>query len=159
MAGQPSLGRGMTKPGGAMPWLVGYYGIFELGFVLSVVSRGGLRPIQGFPPPPIKGWHPQPTALWTGMGLIDTVIALLALYFVAAYFRGRRQALWAGLISLTTFVYNTFTINYSAVATGAWARHPAEYVVLNAVSIPLVLLFALVVGEVRSDSLGGAGST
>ena len=143
-----------------MPLLVGYYGIFQTGhFVLNMTYLAGLRPIQGFPPPPTEGWHPQATALWTSMGLIDTVIALLALYFVAAFFGGRRQALWVGLVSLTTFVYNTFTFNYSVIATGAWARHPAEYVVLNAVSIPLVLLFALVVREVRSDLLGGARST
>ena len=42
-----------------MPWLVGSYGIFQPGFVLSVVGRGGFRPIQDSAPPPIKGWHPQ----------------------------------------------------------------------------------------------------
>ena len=63
-----------------------------------------------------------------------------------------------GLVSLTTFAYNTFTFNYSVIATGAWAQHPVGYVLLNAVSIPLVLLFALVVREVRSALLGGARS-
>jgi len=150
----------MTKPGGAMPWLVGYYGVFQTGhFVLNVVYLSGLRPIQGFPPPPAEGWHPQATALWTSMGLIDTAIALLALYFVAAFFGGRRNALWAGLVSLTTYVYNTFTFNYSVVATGAWELHPVEYVSLNAASIPLLILFVLVVREVRSGLLSGSRST
>ena len=89
-----------------MRWLVGYYGVFQAGhLVLNLVHLGGLRPIQDFPPPPAEGWHPQATAFWTSMGLIDTAIALLALYFVAAFFGGRRGALWAGLVSLTTNLY------------------------------------------------------
>ena len=36
------------------------------------------------------------------------------------------------------------------VATGAWARHPVEYVVLNAATIPLVLLLAVLVRDVRA---------
>ena len=83
------------------------------------------------------------------------MIALLALYFVAAFFGGRRRALWAGLVSLTTNMYAAFTFNYMVVATGAWAQHPVEYVVLNAASIPLVLLFAVVVRDVRE----AAGAT
>ena len=139
-----------------MRWLVGYYGVFQAGhLVLNLVHLAGLRPIRDFPPPPAGGWHPQATAFWTSMGLIDTAVALLALYFVAAFFGGRRGALWAGLVSLTVFVYNTFTFNYTVVATGAWARHPAEYVALNAASIPLVVLFALVASDVR-EAAGAA---
>ena len=142
-----------------MPWFVGYYGAFQTGhFIFNVVHLGGLRPIQDFPPPPAEGWHPQATALWTSMGLVDTAIALLALYFVAAFFARRRQALWAGLVSLTTYVYNTFTFNYSVIATGAWELHPLEYVALNAASIPLLILFAMLVREVRTGSLRGAGT-
>ena len=142
--------------GVAMPWLVGYYGVFQAGHVvLNVLYFSGLRPIQDFPPPPAEGWHPQATAFLTASGLIDTAIALLALYFVAAFFGGRRRALWAGLVSLTTYMFNTFTFNYTVVATGAWAQHPVEYVVLNAASIPLVLLFAVVVRDVREAA--GAG--
>ena len=143
----------MRMPRVALPWLVGYYGVFQAGhLVLNVVYLSGLRPIRDFPPPPAEGWHPQATAFWTSMGLIDTAIALLALYFVAAFFGERRRAPWAGLVSLTTYMYNTFTFNYTVVATGAWAQHPVEYVALNAASIPLVLLFALVVREVREAS-------
>lgn len=146
----------MTRPGGAMFWLVGYFGIFQTGhFILNVVYLSGLQPIQDFPPPPAGGWHPQATALWTSMGLVDTVIALLAIYFVAGYFGGRRRVMWAGLVSLTVFMYNTFAFNYSVIVTGAWASHPVEYVVINAVSIPLVLLFMLVVRDVRE--VAGAG--
>ena len=144
-----------------MRWLVGYYGVFQAGhLVLNLVHLGGLRPIRDFPPPPAEGWHPQATAFWTSMGLIDTAIALLALYFVAAFFGGRRGALWAGLVSLTVYVYNTFTFNYTVVATGAWAQHPVEYVVLNVASIPLVVLFAVVVSDVREAAgAGGQGET
>ena len=154
-----------------MRWLVGYYGVFQAGhLVLNLVHLGGLRPIQDFPPPPAEGWHPQATAFWTSMGLIDTAIALLALYFVAAFFGGRPGALWAGLVSLTTYVYNTFTFNYIettgagsrplCATSGAWARNAIEYVVLNAASIPLVLLFAVVVSEVREAAgAGGQGET
>ena len=92
----------------------------------------------------------------TASGLIDTAIALLALYFVAAFLGGRRRALWAGLVSLTTYMYTTFTFNYTVVATGAWTQHPVEYVVLNAASIPLVLLFAVVVRDVR-EATGAEG--
>ena len=107
-------------PGVAMPWLVGYYGVFQAGHVVfNVVYLSGLRPIQEFPWPPAEGWHRQATAFWTSMGLIDTAIALLALYFVAAFLGGRRRALWAGLVSLTTYTYNTFAFNYTVVATGA----------------------------------------
>ena len=52
-------------------------------------------------------------------------------------------------------MYNTFTFNYMVVAAGAWAQHPVEYVVLNAASIPLVLLFAVVARDVRE----AAGAT
>ncbi len=144
-----------------MRCLVGYYGVFQAGhLVLNLVHLGGLRPIQDFPPPPAGGWHPQATAFWTAMGLIDTAVVLLALYFVAAFFGGRRGALWAGLVSLTVFVYNTFTFNYTVVVTGAWALHPLEYVALNAASIPLLVLFALVVGVVREAAVAaGEGRT
>ena len=74
----------MTIPGVAMPWLVGYYGVFQAGHVvLNVLYLSGIRPIQDFPPPPAEGWHPQATAFWTAQGVIDTAIALLALYFAA----------------------------------------------------------------------------
>ena len=46
------------------------------------------------------------------------------------------------------------------IATGAWARHPVEYAVLNAASIPLVVLFAVIVSEVReADGARGQGDT
>ena len=97
--------------------------------------------------------------MWTSIGLIDTAIATLALYFVAAFFRGLRLALWAGLVSLTTFAYNTFSFNHTVVVTGAWALHPVEYVVINAVSMPVVVLFVMVVREVRSSLLRGERSS
>jgi hypothetical protein len=75
---------------------------------------------------------------------------------VAAFFGGRRGALWAGLVSLTVYVYNTFTFNYIVIATGAWAQHPVEYLALNVASIPLALLFALVVRDVR-EAVGAGG--
>ena len=113
-----------------------------------------------FPWPPAEGWHPQATAFWTATGLIDTAIALLALYFVAAFFGGRRRALWAGLVSLATYMCTIFVFNYTVVATGAWAQHPVEYVVLNAATIPLVLLFAVVIRNVREAAgAGGQGET
>ena len=58
---------------------------------------------------------------------------------------GRCQALWAGLVSLATFAYNTFTFDYSTVVTAACELHPVGDVVINAVSIPLLLLFVMVV--------------
>ena len=151
----------MKMPGVAMPWHVGYYGVFQAGHVVfNVVYLSGLRPIQEFPWPPAEGWHPQATAFWTAIGLIDTAIALLALYFVAAYFGGRRRALWTGLVSLATYMCIIFAFNYTVVATGAWAQHPVEYVVLNAATIPLVLLFAVVIRNVReADGAGGQGET
>ena len=143
----------MRMPGVAMPWLVGYYGVFQAGHVVfNVVYLSGLRPIPEFPWPPAEGWHPQATAFWTATGLIDTAIALLALYFVAAFFGGRRRALWAGLVSLATYMCTIFVFNYTVVATGAWAQHPVEYVVLNAATIPLVLLFAVVIRNVRAPA-------
>ena len=64
-------GRGMRMPGVAMPWLVGYYGVFQAGHVVfNVVYLSGLRPIPEFPWPPAEGWHPQATAFWTATGLI-----------------------------------------------------------------------------------------
>ena len=148
----------MTMHGVAMRWLVGYYGVFQAGHVvLNVVHLSGLRPIQDFPPPPAEGWHPQATAFLTASGLIDTASALLALYFVAAFFGGRRRALWAGLVSLTTSMFSAFTFNYTVAATGAWARHPVDYVVLNVAFIPLVLLFAVVVRDVREAATAEEG--
>ena len=47
------------EAGGARARLVGYYGIFQPGFALSVVDRGGFRPIQDYPLPPTNGWYPQ----------------------------------------------------------------------------------------------------
>ena len=101
----------MTMPRGAMPWLVGYYGVFQAGhLVLNVVHLDGLRPIQDFPPPPAGGRHPQATASRTSMALIDTAGGLLALYFVAAFIHGRR-ALWAGLVAQTTNPYAALSFN------------------------------------------------
>ena len=141
----------------AMRWLVGYYGVFQAGHVvLNLVHLCGLRPIRDFPPPPAGGWHPQATASWTSMALIDTAGALLAFCFVAAFLRGRGRALWAGLVALTTNMYAAFSFNYTVIATGAWALHPVEYVALNAASIPLVVLFALVVSDVR-ETAGATG--
>ena len=140
----------MTMPGVAMRWLVGYYGVFQAGHVVfNVVHLSGLRSIGDFPPPPAGGWHPQTIAFWTACALIDTAIALLALYFVAAFFGGRRRALWAGFVSLTMYMGTIFIFDYTVVATGAWAQHPVEYGVLNAVTIPLVLLFAVLARDVR----------
>ena len=120
----------------------------------------GRQAVRSGRPPPAEGWHPQATAFWTATGLIDTAIALLALYFVAAFFGGRRRALWAGLVSLATYMCTIFVFNYTVVATGAWAQHPVEYVVLNAATIPLVLLFAVVIRNVREAAgAGGQGET
>ena len=141
----------MTMRGVAMRWLVGYYGVFQAGHVaFNVMHLSGLRSIGDFPPPPAEGWHPQSIAFWTACALIDTAIALLALYFVAVFFGGRRRALWAGFVSLTMYMGTIFVFDYTVVATGAWARHPVEYVVLNAVTIPLVLLFAVLVRDLRA---------
>ena len=127
----------MTMNRGALPWLVGYYGVFQAGhLVLNLVHLAGLRPIRDFPPPPAGGWHPQATAFWTSMALIDTAAALLALYFVAAFFRGRRRAPWAGLVALTTNLYAALSFNYTVIATGAWALHPVEYVALTPCRFP-----------------------
>ena len=53
-----------------------------------------------------------------------------------------------------------FVFNYTVVATGAWAQHPVEYVVLNAATIPLVLLFPVVIRNVREAAgAGGQGET
>ena len=149
----------MRMPGVAMSWLVGYYGVFQAGHVVfNVVYLSGFRPIQEFPWPPAEGWHPQATAFWTATGLIDTAIALLALYFVAAFFGGlQRRALWAGLVSLATYMCTIFVFNYTVIATGAWAQHPVEYVALNAATIPLILLFAVVVCNVWETAQGGQG--
>ena len=39
----------MRMPGVAMPWLVGYYGVFQAGHVVfNVVYLSGLRPIPEF---------------------------------------------------------------------------------------------------------------
>ena len=70
------------------------------------------------------------------MALIDTAAALLALYFVAAFFRGRRRAPWAGLVALTTNLYAALSFNYTVIATGAWALHPVEYVALTPCRFP-----------------------
>ena len=146
-------GRGMTEPGGALPWLVGYYGVFQAGHVVfNGLHLSGVRSIREFPWPPADGWHPQATAFWTSVALIDTAIALLALYFVAVFFGGRRRAQWAGLVSLAAYMCTIFVFDYTVVATGAWARHPVEYVVLNAVTIPLFLLFVAVVRDVLSGA-------
>ena len=100
-----------------MPWLVGYYGVFQAGHVVfNAVHLGGLWPIEEFPWPPAEGWHPQATAFWTSMALIDTAIALLALYFVAAFLGGRRRAQWAGLVSLAAYMGTIFTFDYTVVA-------------------------------------------
>ena len=53
-------------------------------------------------------------------------------------------------------MYNTFTFNYTVVANGAWALHPLEYVALNAASIPLLVLFALVASDVREAAVAAA---
>ena len=91
----------------------------------------------------------------TACALIDTAVAVLALYFVAAFFGGRRRALWAGFASLTMYMCTIFIFDYTAVVTGAWARHPVEYVVLNAATLPLVLLLVVIVCDVREAA--GAG--
>ena len=132
---------------------VGYYGVFQAGHVvLNVVHLGGLRPIRDFPPPPAGGWHPQATASWTSMALIDTASALLALYFVAAFFRGAAPGAVGGAGRADHQHVRALAFNYTVVATGAWALHPVEYVALNAVSIPLVVLFAVVARDVREAS-------
>ena len=74
---------------------------------------------------------------------------------MAAFFGGRHRALWAGLVSLAMYICTIFAFNYTVVATGAWAQHPVEYVVLNAATIPLVLLFAVVVRNVQEAAQGG----
>lgn len=140
----------------ATVWLVGYYGVFQaLHVVFNVLYLSGLRPIPEFPWPPAEGWHPQATAFFTATGLIDTVIALLALYFVVGFFGGRGRARWAGVVSLAAYMGTIFTFNYTVVATGALARHPLEYIVLNVVAIPLAVLLVVVVRDARASPHGG----
>ena len=83
------------------------------------------------------------------------MIALLALYFVAGFFGGLGRARWAGVVSLAAYMGTIFTFNYTVVATGAWARHALEYIVLNVVAIPLAVLFVVVVRDARVSPHGG----
>ncbi len=135
-----------------MPWLVGYYGVFQtIHVVFNVLVLTGLLKIQ-FPWPPPEGWHLQTSASWTAVALVDTAIALLALYFVAGFFAGRPRTFWAGVVSLAAYMATIFVFNYTVVAVDAWTHHPVEYTVLNVVAIPLVLLFLAVVRDLRDGS-------
>ena len=63
---------------------------------------------------------------------------------------GRNRPLPAAAPARRALTRRTTPAADYTVATGAWARHPVEYVVLNAVTIPLVLLLAVLVRDVRA---------
>jgi hypothetical protein len=129
--------------------LVAYYGLIEV--VHSVVlARAGVEFLAsgsvGFPaPPPPGGWSPQATHFLVATGAVDGVNILLALLFVYGYFRrpGWRLLPWLGAVTLTATAYSALVFAYGTIASGAWAHHPAAYLAVTAVFIPVVFLIVL----------------
>lgn len=129
--------------------LVAYYGLIEVVHSIVLVRAGveflGSGSV-GFPaPPPPGGWSPQATHFLIATGVVDGVNIVLALLFVYSTFRrpGWRLLPWLGAVTLTATAYSALVFAYGTIASGAWAHHPAAYLAVTAVFIPVVFLIVL----------------
>ena len=122
--------------------LVGWYGLYQAGHLISngiYLMNPGDPP---FPPPP-NGWSDQLVGFLNGMAAADFVNAALALGFVYGYFRQRAWWFWLGTLTLTISVYASVVFTVGTVYVGAWTDHVVQYVLFYVPFIPVIVLFAL----------------
>lgn len=153
----------MGNPNSAFArFLVGYYGFIQVAHIIAIARAAivlGVSQTITFPaPPPPGGWSPQTNHFLIAMGAADAVNAVVALVFVYGYFAGARWRVWLGTLSLAISAYSAVIFAYGTIASGAWAHHPAGYLSITMVFIPvavLMILFGVWVVAARFDgSLG-----
>jgi hypothetical protein len=94
-----------------------------------------------FPPAPPEGWTEQATHIFEGLVASDIVQSLVALAFVGGYVTRKRWSFVLGLVSLSSSMFNSFSFTYFMVGTGAWAAHATDFVIIQVLWSPLVVLF------------------
>ena len=120
--------------------LVAWYGLFQL---VHALLNGRYLLSPGSPPfeAPLEGWRSQTVAFLNGMAVADFVNALLALVFVFGYVRRRAWSAWLGTLTLTVSVYAAAVFLWGAVESGALRGAGSEYLWLNVLFVPVVVLF------------------
>lgn len=125
-------------------WYAGYQILHILGNlrVLAILLQGGGI---GFPAlPPISGWEHQASLFFIGMASMDSLNALISLFFTWGFFKERRWAPVLGLIVLTISVYSALLFAYETFIAGAW-RPPnlSIYLLINITFLPVIILYII----------------
>jgi hypothetical protein len=127
--------------------LIGYYGLVQAAHIMAIVRSFTLLMQTGeitfLAQPPSGGWSVQARHFLVGLGAVDAANAALALVFVYGYFSRSRWWFWLGTFALTASVFSALVYAYGTIASGAWADHPAEYLTLAVVFMPVALLAAV----------------
>jgi len=102
----------------------------------------GNKPLDFPAPPPETGWPQEVIHLLVGIGVLDMLNAIAAVFFVYAYFRKKDWSFWLGNLTLTVSVYGFFLYVYWTYASGAWSdSNLAAYVFVLISFLPILLLW------------------
>lgn len=128
-------------------FLISYYGFIQALHIVAITRASILLMQSGeitfLAQPPPGGWSAQAQYFLMSLGAIDFVTAIFALVFVYGYFSNERWWFWLGASTLTVSVISALVYGYGTVASGAWAGHLAEYLILVVVFIPVAALYIL----------------
>jgi hypothetical protein len=146
----------------ALKILFAWYGLYQAGHL--VVNARGLALLQAgnsldFPaPPPAGGWHAQAIAFLASIAVVDVAIAVAGLTCVLGYFRRAHWAVPLGIVSVSASLYAAIVFDAATIITGAWARSLGDYVVVNLLCAPAVMLLVLLFDRARrADCLAASG--
>lgn len=97
------------------------------------------RPPLPFAPPP-EGWAPQTAQFMSGMAVADLVNAVVSLWVVVGFFRGKPWVPWLGMVALTVAAYAAFAFTWGTTAVGA-PTSGISYLWVNLPTLPVLVLF------------------
>jgi hypothetical protein len=122
-----------------------YYSLLQICHLVLLTRAGAIFLTDGkipFPAqPPIGGWASQTIPFLLGMGFMDGLAAVLAIYagWVLITKRMFLDKLWA--ISLTIAITSAIVYCFGTLPSGAWIRHPLGYGSLGIAFAPLFVYY------------------
>ncbi len=131
--------------------LIVYYGVLQTLHLLTL-ARAGLLILSGDPAPfpilpPPEGWSAQAMAFLYGLAGVDVIGIILGIRFAVQNTIQQRFNPRLGIVSLTVFISGAVVFAAGTFPSGAWAAHPASYLIMVALFAPSVLPYLLLLRQ------------
>lgn len=127
--------------------LIGWYGLLQAVHLIVLIRAAAIFLSTGVVPfpalPPAAGWSPQAVHFLVGNAIIDLFNIVIAFIFIYGYFTNSSWHSCLGVLNLTATLFSSAIFAYGTLMNGAWAAHPAEYITMAALFLPVIVLFFL----------------